>query len=425
MGLPLLLGLLLLSRTGGLLIVAFEQPNNCLTAETLCVADPACNATYQTLQTCSQSFAKRNIHLLHHEARNRCLEAETFVQNSYFKDCKCHRRTRKQEEQCLRIYWIVHSTLTQADFHLEVSPYEDTADEVSGSKTRYKHLETQLSGSRVFVDSTNPCLQAVNVCQLNHKCMRLRSNYAQICSAGHPCDQRKCHRNLRNFFERVSVDFIRPLLFCPCQDEACGERRWNTIVPECSFLSSSKPNCLDLMDSCLKDNICRSRLADFQEQCKPSSTSSDGCSQKHGHTVCLDAYVGMIGTAMTPNYISNSSAEVTLWCSCTNSGNQKENCDQILGSFASNRCLKSAIQSQMSLNQMNGEVTKVLQLTPSLDIQADGTSTSTIFSAKMYLQPGEKKKLVDHQRSFSRSVYSGTWLSAPMLTVMLPLLLLG
>ena len=33
-----------------------------------------------------------------------------------------------------------------ADFHLEVSPYEDVVDE-EPSKTRYKHLETQLSGT--------------------------------------------------------------------------------------------------------------------------------------------------------------------------------------------------------------------------------------------------------------------------------------
>nr|XP_020647148.1 GDNF family receptor alpha-3 [Pogona vitticeps] len=412
----------------GFLVLAFEHSNNCITAENNCVADSACNASYQILQNCSQSFAKSSFFLLHHEARDRCLEAEKFIQTSYFKDCKCHRRTRKQEEQCLRIYWTVHSASTQADFHLEVSPYEDVVDE-EPSKTRYKHLETQLSGSRVFVDTTNPCLQAVNVCQLNHKCMRLRSNYAQICSAGQPCDQRKCHRNLRHFFERVSMDFIRPLLFCPCQDEICGERRWNTIVPECSFQSTSKPNCLVLLDSCLKDNICKSRLADFQKQCKPSSTSSDGCSLKHSHAACLEAYMGMIGTAMTPNYISNSSDEVTLWCSCTKSGNQKEDCDQILESFANNRCLRSAIQSQMRLNQvtrvLNEKVPRVLQLTPSLDIQADGTSTSTVFSAKMSQQPGENKKLVEHQKAFPNPIDSGAWLSAPLLTLMVLLLLLG
>uniref|UniRef100_A0A8D2LK79 GDNF family receptor alpha 3 n=1 Tax=Varanus komodoensis TaxID=61221 RepID=A0A8D2LK79_VARKO len=260
-----------------------EIPNNCITAENLCVADPACNAAYQTLQNCSPSLAKSNSFLLHHEARNRCQEAETMIRNSYFGECKCHRRSRKQK-RCLHIYWTVHSTLAQ--------------------------------------DSANPCLQATNICHLDHRCLRLRSRYAKICSAGHPCDQRKCHQGLRLFFERVDLDFTKRLLFCPCQDEVCGERRWNTIVPECSFQSGSKPNCLVLLDA----------------HCSVSS--------QHGfvRTLCTHipdfAFLELdTGTPMTPNYVSNSSAEVTLWCTCKNSGNREEDCERILSAFASNRCL--------------------------------------------------------------------------------------
>ncbi|XP_062977111.1 GDNF family receptor alpha-3 [Elgaria multicarinata webbii] len=424
MGLPLLLGLLL-SRAGGLLVLPLEQSNNCITAENLCVADPACNATYQTLQNCSLSLAKSSSLLLHHELRNRCREAETIIRNSYFRECKCHRRERKQK-RCLRIYWTVHRTSVQADFSLATSPYEDIANEEL-SETKYDKMynKYQVSGSQIAADSTNPCLQATNICQLDHKCMRLRSRYAKICSAEYPCDQRKCHQGLRLFFERVSLGFTKRLLFCPCQDEVCGERRWNTIVPECSFQSSSKPNCLLLLNSCLKDNICKSRLADFQEQCKPSAASLDGCSQ-HNHAACLEAYLGMIGTLMTPNFISNSSAEITLWCSCKNSGNQKEECDQILSSFANNRCLKSAIQSQTSLNQMITEGQEQLQYTSSVNIQGDGTST--ILTANVHWETEEKTQpevLMHNQVSVANSVYSGAQLSSLTLALTLLLLLLS
>ncbi|XP_061473657.1 GDNF family receptor alpha-3 isoform X2 [Rhineura floridana] len=410
--------------TGGLLVLSLDQPNNCINAENLCVADPACSTAYHTLQNCSQSLAKSSFLLLDQETKSRCLEAETNVKKRYFQRCKCHRRPRKQEEQCLRIYWTVRSTLTHADFNLEMSPYEDMADEES-SKTNYNKLATKIAG--LHIASTNPCLHATNVCHLDHKCMRLRSLYAQICSIGFPCDRHKCHQRLRHFFERISVDFTKRLLFCPCQDELCGKRRWNTIVPECSFQSSIKPNCLFLLELCLKDNICRSRLADFQERCNPSGTSSDGCSRQK-HAACLEAYMGMIGTPMTPNYISNSSNEVSLWCSCKDSGNQKEDCDQILDAFASSACLKSAIQSQMNSNQMNMESWEQLQFTPSLNIQGDGTST--VFTAKMYWQPGEKKvqpEVLMHnsQKSFCNSLYSGAQISSLTLTLTLFLLLLG
>ncbi|XP_028574383.2 GDNF family receptor alpha-3 isoform X1 [Podarcis muralis] len=409
------------SKAGGLLVLSLDQPHTCITAETLCLAEPACSAAYQTLQNCSQSLSKSSF-LPDQETRNRCLAAETFVRNSYFQECKCHRRTRKLEQLCLRIYWTVHFD----DFHLEVSPYED-ADNEDSSKTNYNKLSTRISA----MDRTNPCLHATNVCHLNHKCMRLRSLYAQTCSTETTCDRRRCHRHLRHFFERISADFTKSLLFCPCQDEVCGERRWNTIVPECSFQSSSssKPNCLVLLDSCLKDNICKSRLADFQEQCKPSGTSSDGCSP-HNHAACLEAYMGMVGTPMTPNYASNSSTDVTLWCSCKDSGNQKEDCEQVLSSFASNRCLRSAIQSQMILNQRNMEVQEQLQFTPSLNFQGDATSTDgTVFTSEMRWEAEKSKMqpevLMQDGRSFPNSVYSGAHLSSLTLTSTLLLLLLG
>lgn len=116
-------------------------------------------------------------------------------------------------------------------------------------------------GSQLAGDATNPCLKATHVCNLSKKCFRLRTDYASICTKGagseDVCDRRKCHRGLRNFFEKVPEDFTKRILFCPCQDEFCRERRRKTIVPDCSFQYNTKPNCLWLLDSCLEDHICK------------------------------------------------------------------------------------------------------------------------------------------------------------------------
>lgn len=116
-------------------------------------------------------------------------------------------------------------------------------------------------GSQLSGDATNPCLKATHVCNLSKKCVRLRTDYASTCTKGagseDVCDRRKCHKGLRNFFEKVPEDFTKRILFCPCKDELCGERRRKTIVPDCSFQYSTKPNCLWLLDSCLEDHICK------------------------------------------------------------------------------------------------------------------------------------------------------------------------
>uniref|UniRef100_A0ACB8EJD1 Uncharacterized protein n=1 Tax=Sphaerodactylus townsendi TaxID=933632 RepID=A0ACB8EJD1_9SAUR len=676
----------------GLLAHSIEQLNSCITAENLCLADPVCNATYRILGTCSHSYAKNSFFTLDHGAWNKCLQAETVIRNSHFQECKCQRRTQKQEEHCLRIYWTVHSTVSKGDFNLEMSPYKNVVSEES-LKMDYNKLASQVPESHLVGDTTNPCLQVAQVCSLNRRCRRLRSTYVSNCSPkdGHACNQRKCHRELRHFFGKVDMDFTKRFLFCSCQDEFCGERRRKTIVPDCSFQGSTQPNCLVLLDTCLKDYICKSRLADFQEQCKPSSSSPDGCFQ-HKHAACLEAYMGMIetlnrntertneinsiltewnclktliegmashqrphknsdvipptkqvveiirqpqidpaphsqlldlsihqqpiqyqtinrenlksplkplnqeididlrservlnyrdfrslggkswaaeleelqlcsidpspgttsdtithngtdetlicisskvppiehestinegkntegfrdlsiglqedpvdisassapalgqrnfikstaqvhhydiipnngstsqntgtisrvpisvthpdmnsivnrissngcvqypqsqitpldGTPMTPNYIRNSTADVTLWCSCENSGNHKDVCDEIRSSFSNNRCLRNAMQSQMGLNQLNRKNQEELHFIPSPDIQGDGTST--VLTANLHWESAKKipqEVDIQNEQLRSHSAYSGGQLSLLTLTLMLLLLLLG
>lgn len=48
---------------------------------------------------------------------------------------------------------------------------------------------------------------------------------------------------------------------------------------------------------------------------------------------------------MTPNYVSNSSTEVSQWCTCEGSGNEWQGCQRILHMFSSNICLRNAISS--------------------------------------------------------------------------------
>uniref|UniRef100_A0A8B9GBN8 GDNF/GAS1 domain-containing protein n=1 Tax=Amazona collaria TaxID=241587 RepID=A0A8B9GBN8_9PSIT len=294
--------------------------SDCIAAEQLCLLDSTCNGTYRILENCA--LAKTRFLPLDHDSRVQCLNAELDLGNSSLQHCKCHRRM-KREEHCLREFIRISS----GDFLICF------------------WISFGFLGSQLARDATNPCVKATHVCNLSKKCVRLRTEYASICTKGagseDVCDRRKCHRGLRNFFEKVPEDFTKRILFCPCQDELCGERRRKTIVPNCSFQYSTKPNCLWLLDSCLEDHICKSRLADFQQNCQPADTSPDGCSQ-HSHAACLEAYMGMIGTPMTPNYVSNSSAEVSLWCTCENSGNEKEKCDQILGMFENSKCLGNA-----------------------------------------------------------------------------------
>ena len=111
----------------------------------------------------------------------------------------------------------------------------------------------------------NPCLDAAKACNLHDNCKRQRSMYITAChnkgspiqQPQEPCNRKRCHKALRQFFERVQSEFSYPLLFCACRDTACAERRRQTIVPSCSFDEKTRPNCLELRRSCRSDPLCR------------------------------------------------------------------------------------------------------------------------------------------------------------------------
>ncbi|XP_042085702.1 GDNF family receptor alpha-4 isoform X2 [Ovis aries] len=83
---------------------------------------------------------------------------------------------------------------------------------------------------------------------------------------------------------------------------------------------------------------------DLQVSCATTASNPDGCLQDQAPS-CLRAYAGLVGTAITPNYVDNASARVEPWCDCRASGNRREECEVFRGLFTRNRCLDSAIQT--------------------------------------------------------------------------------
>lgn len=110
------------------------------------------------------------------------------------------------------------------------------------------------------ISKGNNCLDAAKACNLNDTCKKLRSAYITPCTSSvsnEICNKRKCHKALRQFFDKVPPKHSYGMLFCSCQNIACTERRRQTIVPVCSYEDKEKPNCLNLQDTCKTNYICR------------------------------------------------------------------------------------------------------------------------------------------------------------------------
>ncbi|XP_055083020.1 GDNF family receptor alpha-1a isoform X1 [Periophthalmus magnuspinnatus] len=352
---------------------------DCVRASEQCLREPACSSKYRTMRQCASGAKETNPSLVPSmEGKDECRSAIDALKQSPLYNCRC-KRGMKKEKNCLRIYWGIYQTLQGNDF-LEDSPYEpvnsrlsdifrlapilggeqtgpstgtpaDTqADPRDRSVNRRAHPNWAILGEPTVARENN-CLNAAKACNLNDTCKKYRSAYISPCtsrvSTAEVCNKRKCHKALRQFFDKVPAKHSYGMLFCSCplrDQTACSERRRQTIVPVCSYEEKQKPNCLELQGTCKNNYICRSRLADFFANCQPEPRSLTGC-LKENYADCLLAYSGLIGTVMTPNYLRSPKISVSPYCNCSNSGNNKDECDRFTHFFTENTCLRNAIQA--------------------------------------------------------------------------------
>ncbi|XP_022598988.1 GDNF family receptor alpha-1 [Seriola dumerili] len=317
---------------------------DCVKASEQCLKEYSCSTKYRTMRQCVAGRESNFSAVTGPEAQGECRSAIDAMKQSPLYNCRC-RRGMKKEKNCLRIFWSIFQSLQGNDL-LEYSPYEPVNSRLSDIFRLAPIIAVEPASTK-----ENNCLNAAKACNLNDTCKKYRSAYINPCtsrvSASEVCNKRKCHKALRQFFDKVPTKYSYGMLFCSCpvvDQTACAERRRQTIVPVCSYEDKDKPNCLSLQNTCKTNYICRSRLADFISNCQPEARSISGCLREN-YADCLLSYSGLIGTVMTPNYVRSLGISLSPWCDCSSSGNSKPDCDKFAEFFTNNRCLRNAIQA--------------------------------------------------------------------------------
>uniref|UniRef100_A0A3Q1FU41 GDNF family receptor alpha-1 n=1 Tax=Acanthochromis polyacanthus TaxID=80966 RepID=A0A3Q1FU41_9TELE len=317
---------------------------DCVKASEQCLKEYSCSTKYRTMRQCVAGRESNFSAVTGLEAQGECRSAIEAMKQSPLYNCRC-RRGMKKEKNCLRIFWSIYQSLQGNDL-LEYSPYEPVNSRLSDIFRLAPIIAVEPASTK-----ENNCLNAAKACNLNDTCKKYRSAYINPCtsrvSVSEVCNKRKCHKALRQFFDKVPTKYSYGMLFCSCpagDQTACAERRRQTIVPVCSYEDKDKANCLSLQNTCKTNYICRSRLADFISNCQPEAHSISGCLREN-YADCLLSYSGLIGTVMTPNYVRSFGISLSPWCDCSSSGNSKPDCDKFAEFFTNNRCLRNAIQA--------------------------------------------------------------------------------
>ncbi|KAG8441105.1 hypothetical protein GDO86_006737, partial [Hymenochirus boettgeri] len=361
--------------------VSWPSHTDCIHANELCSADHSCSSRYRTLRQC---LAGRDRDAL--LSSMECKSAMEVLQESPLYMCRC-RRGMKKELQCLQVYWGIHAGLTEGDEFYEASPYEPVTSRLSN----IFRLASINSGSEPVSSKYNACLDAAKFCNVNDACKRLRSSYISTCTLtgdSDMCARRKCQKALRTFIERTPADLSYPLLFCPCRDQPCAERRRQTAVPDCSFKRPEMPNCIEIWEGCRQDPVCRSRLSDFVNSCLSSPQSASGCVWDN-YAACLGAYAGLIGFDVALNFLDSDphSLSVGPWCSCNGSGDMESRCERFLKEFTENHCLRNAMLAYgngtdiaNTQSATKGPQTTILPRVEGGNVLPDNQSDSNIFT---------------------------------------------
>ncbi|XP_069488355.1 GDNF family receptor alpha-4 [Ambystoma mexicanum] len=376
---------------------------DCLQAGEACTNDPSCSSKFRTLRQC---IAGNGANKLGPDAKSQCRSTVTALLSSQLHGCKC-KRGMKKEKHCLNIYWSVHHNLMEGMNALESSPYESV---VRGPDSI--RLASISAGSENEVTQVNRCLDAAKACNMDETCQKLRTYYVSVCirrqARADMCNRSKCHKALRKFFDRVPFQYTHELLFCPCDDMACAERRRQTIVPACSYEAKERPNCLAPLDSCKENYVCRSRYAEFQYNCQSSEQSASGCAREN-YAACLLAYTGIIGSPITPNYMDNSTSNVAPWCTCNSSGNRQEECESFLHLFTDNICIQRAVRAFGNGTYLNSATSpSIISTTGKGKHERNSNSIGDATTVRGYIidqVPTEERRLVDstHMKSAETS----------------------
>ncbi|KAG9281208.1 GDNF family receptor alpha-4-like [Astyanax mexicanus] len=352
--------------------VLLYASRDCLLAGDSCSSDETCSPRLRTLRQCVAGDGSVK---LGPGARSQCANAVSALLSSPLHGCQC-RRGMKREKNCLSIYWSLHQSGMHGLNLVESYPYEAVEKGYD-----YVRLASITAESELGMSTVNRCLDAAKACNVDDVCQKLRTEYVSACikPAGKSglCNRSRCNKALRRFFDRVPAEHTHELLFCPCSDMACSERRRQTIVPSCSYEGPEKPSCLTVMRVCHADYICRSRLAQFQHDCQPEAQSASGCKQGN-YAACLVAYTGLIGSPITPNYVDNSTSNVSPWCSCSTSGNQREQCAEFLDYFTDNICLRNALLTFGNGMDLTPTPSQSERLSPVTDREARHTTASLV-----------------------------------------------
>ncbi|XP_030628108.1 GDNF family receptor alpha-like [Chanos chanos] len=126
----------------------------------------------------------------------------------------------------------------------------------------------QLASMEGTLHTTNrSCVQEMMLCIQDEVCNRQLVPFVQACS-GTPCNISECRQAMKKFYGALPLNVAEMLVFCDCEleDKDCQHVK-TTLHSDTCGVQTEALTCLEILDECLGDDLCRQMFDAFLSKC--------------------------------------------------------------------------------------------------------------------------------------------------------------
>ncbi|XP_053918943.1 GDNF family receptor alpha-like isoform X2 [Cuculus canorus] len=326
-------------------VLADEYPEfkNCV-----CTTDDFCSITnflgkqcsidkvYKSFQrACRADAAKCRLSVVNRE----CLSAWKELGKTVLGKCKC---SDPLQMRCVKIWKGIFnnpclqiSEESQASAATENDDDDDDDDDDYGDDRVDDEKNQDIDKDNISVETklqwslsalskqtyraNRTCLDVNKECVEDEVCNKQLSLYLKVCSVN-KCNMEECQAAIRFFYQNMPFEVAQMMTFCDCtqSDESCHRAKELLHGKPCAVTAVPPPSCLNVIQKCEENELCRKKYTTFQSKCWRQVTKK--C---YDDEACLETLIKgdmpcSANTDCKAAYISNWGTILRMECTCQN-----------------------------------------------------------------------------------------------------------
>ncbi|XP_037988412.1 GDNF family receptor alpha-like [Motacilla alba alba] len=298
------------------------DPESCGVAKRRCRQEPRCSAAHRSFQRACQAAAGA----CSFPGPAKCVLAWKELRKTVLGRCTC---SEPLQTRCIKIWkgifnnpCLRHSQESQASGAGENDGSDDDYNaDVEDNLSMETKLQWGLSALSKQAHTTNrSCLDVNRECIEDEVCNKQLSLYLKVCSVNKKCSVEGCQAAIRFFYRNMPFEVAQMMIFCDCiqHDESCHRAKELLHGKPCAVTVVPPPSCLNVIQMCEENELCRKKYTTFQSKCWRHVTKTCYNDEACLETLLKDDLPCSATADCKAAYVSNWGTMLHMECTCQN-----------------------------------------------------------------------------------------------------------